>query len=677
MTATQSDITTASAAASGLETIDANPRVHSETTGSDTRTRLGGLISSYLPAIKNRRQPTQPNADQIGHSPEEIDESEGFFDADENVAMVGSLQVHLIVLLSLALLQLRAPIDEEAVVILSSPPEYEQPIETIREFVVSDQVETDVGANALAELDLSEASAEAFAEIAELPSPIDLEPTDLGQIMVNKMFSQPVAPQNRLVDQKGRVGVGTSGASGTVDQITFEIMQAAEEKPVLVVWLFDQSGSLRRQRQDIRDRFDRIYRELGILQKPEPEDSNAGESSSRVLTSIIGFGEDVQLYTEEPIDDVNEIKSIVDRLPVDASGVERVFSAIELATQQYRSLRRNVMPRGPKRKVLFVVVTDERGDDASKTESAIKSCRDWGIPVYVIGTPAPFGREHTLVKYVDPDPKYDQSPQWAEVDAGPETLLPERVQLSFTGDFEAEPIIDSGFGPYGLTRLCYETGGQFFAVHPNRNVSREVRRGEIDAYSADMRYFFDPTAMVRYRPDYLKPEDYLEAVKQSPLRRALVDAAMVNGVSGIQAPQTRFLKRDEASLAAALTNAQQQDAARLEPMLAMLAAKLEQGLAGRDTETSPRWLAGFDLAYGRVLAQKVRTETYNAILAQAKRGMPFENEKNNTWVLQPSDTITVGSKWQREAETAREFLRGVVDDHPGTPWALLAQKELD
>ena len=601
--------------------------------------------------------------------------TEGMLDSDETIALIGSMQVHLIVFLTLALIQLSGPNDEDKVVIVSTPPEYEKPIEEIEQFVVSEVPESKIGANALAEFDLSEASAPTFAEIANVPSPVELEPTELGQIMVNKMFNQPVAPQDRLTVKKGQVGHGIAGASGAVDQITHEVMLAAEERPTLIVWLFDQSGSLTRQRQDIRDRFDRIYDELGLLISDEQAEADEDAPPSRVLTSIIGFGETVKLFTEEPIDDLAEIKSIVDNIPVDNSGVERVFTAVEAAADEYKSLRRNIRLRGPPRNVLFVVVTDERGDDYFKMESSIAACRKWGIPVYVIGVPAPFGREHTLVKYVDPDPKYDQSPQWAQVDQGPETLLPERLQLSFTGDFEQEPVIDSGFGPYGLTRLCYETGGIYFSVHPNRSVAREIRRGEIEAFSADLKHFFDPVAMTRYRPDYLSQEDYIDAVKQSPLRQSLVNAAQIKNVQGISRPQTRFVKTSDAQLASDLTEAQK-DAARLEPLLGQLAMILEQGLPGREKENSLRWLAGFDLAYGRVLAQKVRTETYNAILAKAKRGMPFEDPKNNTWELKPADEITVGSKWEREAETAREFLKRVIDDHAGTPWALLAQKEL-
>ncbi len=540
----------------------------------------------------------------------------------------------------------------------------------------SEVPQVEVGANSLADAQMAEASAEMFAEVAEIPNPVDLEPTDLGKIMLNKMFDQAVAPLDKLTDQKGKVGQGTQGASGAVDRITFEILRSLEERPTLVVWLFDQSGSLHRQRKEIRDRFDRIYDELGIAEESGAKAFRKDTEDIPLLTSVVGFGSDVKLYTEQPTDDLKKIKSIVDNIEVDASGEEKVFAAIASAADKYKSLRRNRGSSGAQRNVLFVVVTDERGDDSNLLETSISGCRKWGIPVYVIGVPAPFGREHTLVKYVDPDPKYDQSPQWAQVDQGPETFLPERVQVGFTGNFEQEPVIDSGFGPYALTRLCYETGGIYFTVHPNRNVSRQVNRGEIEAYAADMKYFFDPIAMNRYRPDYLSPNDYVTMVKASPLRHSLVTAAQMQPVVGISRPRTRFIKRDEAQLVGELTTAQQ-DAAKLEPTLVRMGQILEPGMAGRETEESPRWKAGFDLAMGRVLAQKVRTETYNAMLAKAKRGMNFKDPKSNTWVLEPSDEISVGSKWVTEANTARSLLKGVVEEHAGTPWALLASQELN
>ena len=606
---------------------------------------------------------------------EEEFEDESLLHNTEATALIGSMLVHLIIILTLALVPLRPKVDEEAVVIVS-PPEYPQEnFELIDEVTYSDVPQVEVGANSLANAEMAEASAEMFAEMAEIPNPVDLEPTDLGEIMVNKMFDQAVAPLDKLTDQKGKVGQGAEGASGAVDRITFEVLQSLEERPTLVVWLFDQSGSLHRQRREIRDRFDRIYTELGIAESSGAKAFRRNNNDIPLLTSIVGFGSAVTLYTEEPTDDLEEIKAIVDNIEVDSSGEEKVFSAIASAADKYKTLRRSRGSNGPQRNVLFVVVTDEKGDDANLLESSIGVCRKWGIPVYVIGVPAPFGREHTLVKYVDPDPKYDQSPQWAEVDQGPETFLPERVQVGFTGNFEEEPVIDSGFGPYALTRLCYETGGIYFTVHPNRNVSRKVNRGEIEAFASDLKYFFDPVAMSRYRPDYLSQNDYVTMVKASPLRQALVTAAQMQPAAGLSRPQTRFVRREEAQLVGDLTRAQQ-DAAKLEPTLVRMAQTLEPGMSSRETEESPRWKAGFDLAMGRVLAQKVRTETYNAMLAKAKRGMPFKEPKNNTWVLQPSDEISVGSKWKTEAETARQLLEGVVAEHKGTPWALLATEEL-
>ncbi len=616
------------------------------------------------------------DSDVAAWSDEEL-EDEGFWTGSETTAFIGSMLVHLIVILALALVPLRNPIDPEAVVIVSTPPDYTQDrVELIEEVIYSDVPQEAVGANGLAQFEMAAASAEAFAEIAEIPNPIEMESTDFGDIMVNKMFSEAVAPMDRLENQKGKVGEGTLGAAGAVDRITFEIIKSLEERPTLVVWLFDQSGSLHRQRAEIRERFDRIYSELGIIQRSGAKVFRRNSNEIPLLTSVIGFGNEVKLYTEDPTEDLEEIKSIVESIEVDTTGTERVFTAVQSAADEYKDLRRRIGGNDPRRNVLFVVVTDERGDDADRLEPAIGACRKWGIPVYVIGVPAPFGQDHTLVKYVDPDPKYDQSPQWAEVDQGPETFLPERVQVGFTGDFKQEPVIDSGFGPYALTRMCYETGGIYFTVHPNRNVSRRVNQGEIDPFAADLAFFFDPNAMARYRPDYLSPQDYVTKVKASPLRQSLVTAAQMKPAEGLSRPRTRFVKVDDASLVGDLTRAQQA-AAVLEPVLVRMSEILLPGMEAREQEESPRWRAGYDLAMGRVLAQKVRTETYNAMLARAKQGMAFKEAKNNTWILEPSDEISVGSKWEREAATAKTLLTGVVSEHAGTPWALLAKQEMD
>jgi hypothetical protein len=405
------------------------------------------------------------------------------------------------------------------------------------------------------------------------------------------------------------------------------------------------------------------------------ETQDLSDDDQPLLTSIFAFGQNVHLVTPKPTADIVQIRAAIDSISQDDSGVERVFSALYKAVDKFKSYRSSRSGRGAERNVLFIAVTDERGDDANGLETTIRECKKYAIPVYVIGVPAPFGRDVTYVKYVDPDPKYDQTPQWAEVDQGPESIMAERVKLGYQENYFNEPVIDSGFGPFALSRLTYETGGIYFTVHPNRRLGSRVSRNEVEPFASDLQYFFDPEVMLKYRPDYVSVEDYQQRVKASPLRQVLVQAAQMARVGTLQTPTMRFIKRDEASLVNALTQAQQ-PAARVETQLTQLAEVLKQGDAHRDTEVSPRWIAGFDLALGTVLAHKVRAEVYNAMLAKAKRGLNFEKPQSNTWVLQPDAEISVGSRLEKEGVFARQLLTDVAEKHRGTPWGMLASQEL-
>jgi hypothetical protein len=325
---------------------------------------------------------------------------------------------------------------------------------------------------------------------------------------------------------------------------------------------------------------------------------------------------------------------------------------------------------------MIVAFTDEVGSDQNDLDSTVKLCRRYAMPVYVVGVPAPFGRQNTQMKWVDPDPKFDQTAQWGLVEQGPETLAPERIKLAYFGNNKDDEPMDSGFGPFSLTRLCYETGGIYFAVHPNRNVMRTVSRNETEAYSSHLKHFFDPEVMRRYRPDYVSIDEYKRRLVQNKARMALVEASTRSQVTQMEKPQLRFVKRDEGSFSESISEAQQ-EAAKLEPKIDQMFQVLTVGEADREKETIPRWQAGFDLAMGRVLAVKVRTEAYNAMLAAAKRGLNPKDKKNNTWTLKPADTVTANSQLAKLADRAKMYLNRVVKDHADTPWALLAKQELE
>ena len=127
---------------------------------------------------------------------EEELEDEPVLQTNETTALIGSMLVHLTIILALALVQLSNSEDEEAVVIVATPPTHEQDLETIDVVTYSPVAAETVGANSESFTDVAQASAEVFDEVSEIPDPVDMEPTDLGQIAVNNIFSQPTAPMD-------------------------------------------------------------------------------------------------------------------------------------------------------------------------------------------------------------------------------------------------------------------------------------------------------------------------------------------------------------------------------------------------------------------------------------------------------------------------------------------------
>ena len=57
--------------------------------------------------------------------------------------------------------------------------------------------------------------------------------------------------------------------------------------------------------------------------------------------------------------------------------------------------------------------------------------------------------------------------------------------------------------------------------------------------------------------------------------------------------------------------------------------------------------------------------------------MKFEKPESDTWIVKPANEVTVtGALEEMAAAQSREYLTRVRDQHPGTPWAYLAEREL-
>ncbi len=587
---------------------------------------------------------------------------------------VFSLLFHVILVAALASVVYYTP--GRPLMVLEREPET-QVVEEIEltELAISDLPQEEIG-------DLGESIDEGLKNEAQTIAVQPLSPLmdqqlidDFGSTFAPDADSMLAAEEaNPSIVVTGTSGMGVSGATGAVDQITDEILRACDQGPVLAIWLFDQSASLQPQRQEIQQRFDRVYRELDTILAFTEESKPL--KSAPLLTQVYQYGSGLKSLLEKPSRDVDAILSTFGQIQDDDAGIERSFAAIAQALTDHKNYLRD-STFSDKRKIMLLVVTDEVGDDRDLMDQTIDMCRRAAAPVYVIGVPAPFGSQQVRFKWVDPDPDYNQDPQWATLDQGPETLLPERIQLGFFGmpDDDLETM-DSGFGPFALSRLAVETGGIYFTVHPNRQISgRRVTAWETSPYASHINYFFDPVVMQRYRPEYVNLDRYQKGLKQNPCREALVRASLQSSVGALVTPGLRFPKLDEAEFVNSLSQAQRA-AALLEPQIEQLYAILVVGETSRERELVPRWRAGYDLAMGRVLAAKVRTEAYNAMLAAAKTRLKFADPKNNTWELKGANTIEVGSRLENLADKATMYLTRVVQEHPHTPWAKLAEREL-
>ena len=140
-------------------------------------------------------------------------------------------------------------------------------------------------------------------------------------------------------------------------------------------------------------------------------------------------------------------------------------------------------------------------------------------------------------------------------------------------------------------------------------------------------------------------------------------------------PGSLFPKTDEAKMAKTLSSAQQFAARNLPPVEHLLEI-LVKGESDRPQVTRPRWQAEFDLAMGRVMANKARLDGYNSMIAALKRGKTFKDPESKSWKLTPADNFETESTIKKMADKAKVYLQRVISDHPGTPWVKIAEEEL-
>jgi hypothetical protein len=478
--------------------------------------------------------------------------------------------------------------------------------------------------------------------VMELPS-IDVRRATEVAVPTAAMLGQTVTIRGNGAEHVGDV-------EGAVDRVATEILRHLEQGRTLVIWAFDASGSLVAERERLSKHIDTVYVHLAQL------DEQGLARNDGLLTMVLAFGRDRKAMMPEPTASKDEVVSAINAVPLDTTGVESTFQTVAEAARRWGRYKDS---QGRAYRAMVIVVTDEVGDDESYLEEAIDAATRAKVPVYVLGSPAIFGRDMGFVSYTDPKTKqfFPRLP----VRQGPESVMIEQIRLPFWYDGPQYDVLDAGFGPYALSRLAGATGGIYFIT----------RLGE-------RRMGFDPAMMREYKPDWISRSQYEANLdrEKHPIRQAVIEAGLLTQQNLPGQPTLRFPAADGPEFKEAMAKAQEVAAriaytvdAALEPVLRV--SKL------RDHETSRRWQAHYDLILGRLLAMKIRCYEYNWACAKMKKDAPkFQKPESNAWRLVPDDEIHYSDKAAAAAAEARALLKRVIEEHPGTPWALLAQREL-
>ncbi len=469
-------------------------------------------------------------------------------------------------------------------------------------------------------------------------SSVEVEPPEVNAEPIVVEAEQEQSNENSTSQDSNFVG----GIDEAMDLITRRIAQSLNEHPTFVIWVFDSSLSLKSRRNEIRNRLESSYRQLQLV---------AEISQHALKNSVVSFGEFTQFGTPEPVVDVHELTTSIGAIKIDDSGIENAFSAVKASIERWQT-RQDQMDSD----VILVIVTDERGDDTHLLEETIAQSRDAGVTCYCIGRDAPLGRETIKVEWRDRGKTYR-----IPISTGPESQEIERLNIDFWDDKPMPEGLTSGFGPYALARLCHETNGTYLIIRDNGDNSPR----------------FDTSVMRRYFPDYCSSTDYQNELNINRAKGALVEIAKQFKDKAITMPPLAFPANSEARLRTALTNAQKSAAVLQAKLNDEMLKVILQGESDRATLVSPRWKASYDLAVGRLAAMVTRLHQYDCRLTELLSRMDLHKDSDSDpRKLIPAADLPRHPEIQEYAKIAEEYLRRVINEHPGTPWAYLAEREL-
>ena len=459
----------------------------------------------------------------------------------------------------------------------------------------------------------------------------------------------------------GDVTYETKDIGDALSQLAREILRHLSQHKLIVVWLFDESYSMRDDQRAVKDKFDRVVADLKVGGSTDDRDRKKSKKNSLppLTHVVVGFGETIHFELEKPTADIASVGVAIDRLHVDETGIENTMQAIEVVINRYNKFIDS------DRKLLIVLATDESGDDGSHVEEARQLAVSRNVPIYVLGRQSMFGYPFARMRYVDPITK---DVYWPQIRRGPETADLESLQ--WDGYHERWDETPAGFAPYELARLAKETGGIYFLI-PSVETQRNKQTER--AYSM--------STLKEYVPDYENRLNYLERRDNSELRRTLYEI-----VSQTKKNENFSLRQDfpidPNQMAQPLAEWIEKSTAQLNSLF-LVEKRLRQLAKARAHETEKRWQAHYDLIMAQILVREIKIYEYRACLLEMAKNPPKPSELPRDdlvvyWRMDHSkDRVAPKSETEKKYVEAEHLLKDVIAHHPDSPWADLAQEEMN
>jgi hypothetical protein len=461
--------------------------------------------------------------------------------------------------------------------------------------------------------------------------------------------------------------MGTAdGINDAMDSLTREILNRLAKGKVLIVWVFDQSLSMKDEQQEIRDRIELVYKELDLSSQVKDD---------VLLTGIVSFGKGFAVHTPQPTNVIDDIKAAIDQVPVDESGEEMTCSALGQAAQMYRPFSVG----GGNRSIMLVVVTDESGnqqDNLRALEPAIAVCKEAKASVYCIGREAVFSYPYAHMNWSVTVPAVQPGKTVTEnfivrVDRGPESPFVELLQTEgFRARQDAHP---SGFGPYEQVRMARETGGMFLMLP-----SPEARVFRRDATKFDFEW------MRPYLPDLRSREEYAQERDYNPMRAVIWK--VINDLNPYKPEIAKYINLAYSFPAdpGARSRAIDVELTKAKMYVEYLNAAekaMRDNLRNRDREKSPRWRAHFDLILAQIIAYRARVYEYGVYLTAFKANPkpsdpPTPTRALRDWNVAERKRVFGGTLTQPDIDEATMRFTEIMREYPNTPWATRAKFEL-